>query len=93
MTEQSWFPDRVNSAIAHFPPSFLLSSPFFPPSSLFPPLATVYSQVHERHITTDFLLALLRRILEGSHPWGSNGTANLRVVLMSATIDTDTFSQ
>ena len=42
-------------------------------------------QVHERHVTTDFLLGLLKGVLARRR--------TLRLVLMSATIDTELFSK
>ncbi|HEX4335672.1 MAG TPA: ATP-dependent helicase C-terminal domain-containing protein [Polyangiaceae bacterium] len=40
----------------------------------------ILDEVHERHLTTDLLLALLRRLQEGARP-------DLRLVAMSATVD------
>jgi ATP-dependent RNA helicase A len=45
----------------------------------------VVDEIHERDINTDFLLVLLRDML--------NQYKNLRVILMSATIDTSLFSE
>ena len=48
------------------------------------PHHSLFFQVHERHLNTDFLLALLRAVLLQR--------SDLRVVLMSATISFQTYS-
>ena len=45
----------------------------------------VVDEVHERSLDTDFLLALLKRLLEKRH--------DLRVILMSATLDANVFAE
>ncbi|XP_077546866.1 ATP-dependent RNA helicase DHX30-like isoform X2 [Haemaphysalis longicornis] len=45
----------------------------------------IVDEVHERDVCTDFLLVLLRKVLEGN--------STLKVVLMSATIDAGKFSE
>ncbi|KAJ8755628.1 hypothetical protein K2173_022223 [Erythroxylum novogranatense] len=49
----------------------------------------IVDEVHERSLLADFLLIILKNLIEKK---SSNGTSNLKVILMSATVDSGLFA-